>query len=200
MSTPLPAHPRVGALALAMVASLLAGCEGVTEPGGEPDPALGPCAPGPYFTVLPVEASAISYVLLLGQFNPPGDIVPRPQTGLQLRNNDLVPLRAVGDVEIVFVEQTRWLASPIREGHVDYSLTFEIPSCRAIFGEYQHIANLEPIFASALEGATCQVYSTESETLEACGRQVRIPVTAGRRLGDGGGGGPGLTSTCSIGG
>lgn len=186
----LPLFPLLAPLAL--LALLGTACSGVTEPGTEPEPDLGPCAPGPYFTVLPVEASAISYFLLLGHFNPPGDIVPRSQTGLQLRTNDLTPLRAVGDVEIIFVERTRWLASPTREGHVDYSLTFEIPGCRAIFGEYQHIANLEPVFASALDGATCQVYSTESETLEACGRQVQIPVAAGARLGDAGGWGSGL--------
>ena len=101
-------------------------------------------------------------------------------------------MRAVGDVEIVFVERSRWIESPARPGHVDHSLTFEIPQCRAIFGSVEHIAVLEPAFEAHLVDATCQVYSTESETLEACGTQVTIPVSAGQVLGQAGGWGTGL--------
>ena len=165
---------------------VLAGCSSST------DPDFGHCEPGPYFTELPVDASAIASFVILGEFNPPGDIVPRPQTGLQLTSNALTPVRAVGEIEIVLVERSRWISSPVREGHVDYSLSFEITGCPAIFGNYEHIAVLEPEFEAHLAGARCEVYSTESETLEACGRRVRIPVSAGDRLGQAGGWGTGL--------
>ncbi len=168
----------------ATLAILLVGCSSSTDSG--------PCEPGPYFTELPVDASRINWFVILGQFNPPGDIVPRPQTGLQLISNELTPVRAVGDIEITLVERTRWISSPMREGHVDYSLVFEIPACRSIFGNYEHIAVLEPELEAHLAGANCEVYSTESETVEACGRRVSIPVPAGYPLGQAGGWGTGL--------
>jgi len=147
----------------------------------------GPCEPGPYFTELPVPAEAIRYFIVLGQFGPPGDVFPRGQTGLQLVSTELTPVRAVGDITIRFVESTHWLDSPTREGHTDYSLTFEVPNCRAITGNYEHIAELEPALAERLVGASCEVYSTESETVRACGNRVSIPVTAGTVLGQAGG-------------
>jgi len=93
-----------------LLAAVIAGCSSSTDPG--------PCEAGPYFTELPVDGAAINWFVILGQFNPPGDIVPRPQTGLQLKSNALTPLRAVGDLEITLVESTRWIASSEREGHV----------------------------------------------------------------------------------
>jgi len=167
-----------------LLAAVIAGCSSSTDPG--------PCEPGPYFTELPVDGSAINWFVILGQFNPPGDIVPRPQTGIQLTSTDLTPVRAVGDLEITLVESTRWIASPEREGHVDYSLVFEVAGCREIYGDYQHIAVLEPDLEAHLSGARCEVYSTETETVEACGRRVRIPVSAGRVLGQAGGATTGL--------
>ncbi len=178
---------RRGVAAFLLVgAGMLVGCSDSSATDA------GPCEPGPYFTELPVDAGAISWFLVLGQFNPPGDIVPRPQTGLQLTSPALTPLRAIGDIDIVHIESSRWLASPTREGHVDYSLSFEVPACREIFGNFEHIAVLEPELEAHLAGASCEVYSTESETLEACGRRVRIPVAAGQPLGQAGGATTGL--------
>ena len=61
---------------------------------------FGNCEPGPYFTYLPVDEEQINYFLVLGQFNPPGDVFPRGQTGLQLKSRQLIPIYAVGDIEI----------------------------------------------------------------------------------------------------
>jgi len=174
-------------LRTAVVPILMAAAAGCSSPTDR-----GSCEPGPYFTQLPVDAEVIRSFVLLGQFNPPGDVFPRGQTGLQLTSTELTPLYAVGDIELRYVESTRWLASPTREGHVDYSLSFEVPQCRLIFGNYEHIAVLEPDLATHLGSATCEIYSTESETVEACGRNVRIPVAAGTVLGQAGGATTGL--------
>lgn len=177
----MPIRFPVAAALPILVSVLLPACSDPWDPSSEP------CEPGPYFTELPVAAEAINYFLVLGQFGPPGDVFPRGQTGLQLTSAALTPVRAVGDVEIIFVESSRWLASPTRPGHTDYSLTFRIPGCQVITGNYEHIAELEPRFAEHLARATCDVYSTESETLEACGTRVNIPVSAGEVLGQAGG-------------
>jgi hypothetical protein len=172
-----------------LLVGVLANCSSPSEADlSDPDPNdPGSCEPGPYFSELPVAAEAINYFIVLGQFAPPGDVFPRGQTGLQLVSTDLTPVYAVGDITIRHVESTRWLASPTREGHTDYSLAFQVPSCRVITGTYEHIAVLEPGFEALLAGATCEVYSTESETVEACGRRVAIPVSAGTVLGQAGG-------------
>ncbi len=146
----------------------------------EPD---GTCEPAPYFTHLPVAEEVISYFIVLGQFNPPGDVFPRAQTGLQLKSPDLTPLYAVGDIEITLVESTYWIESPTRQGHTDYSLSFEIPNCRAIYGNYHHIASLKPMLEAYLADAECETYSTDSETVESCGAYVNIPVSSGTVLG-----------------
>lgn len=172
---------RLRTVFVALVVGFVAGCSSPS------DSDFGSCEPGPYFTELPVAAEAINYFIVLGQFGPPGDVFPRGQTGLQLVSTDLTPIRAVGDVSIRLVESTHWLASPTRQGHTDYSLVFEVPNCRAITGNYEHIAVLEPQFEELLAGASCEVYSTESETLRACGRRVSVPVTAGTVLGQAGG-------------
>ncbi|MCC5907317.1 MAG: hypothetical protein JJU13_13985 [Balneolaceae bacterium] len=148
---------------------------------------FGVCEPGPYFTHLPVDEEQIDYFLVLGQFGIPGDIFPRGQTGLQLKRNELTPVYAVGDINIVFVESTRWLSSPFREGHTDYTISFEIPDCRVIFGNYEHIDQLIPDLEEYLADSECEIYSTESETVEACGTRVNIPVTAGTVIGHAGG-------------
>lgn len=145
------------------------------------------CEPAPYFTHLPVAEEVISYFIVLGQFNPPGDVFPRGQTGLQLTSSSLTPLYAVGDIEITRVESTHWLESPEREGHTDYTLSFEIPACRSIYGNYEHIASLEPDLEAHLSDADCEVYSTVSETVEKCGARVNISVSAGTVLGQAGG-------------
>ena len=102
-------------------------------------------------------------------------------------STDLTPIYAAGDLILRSVESARWLASPTRQGHVDYSLVFEVPSCPHISVSYGHIAELDPALEAELPGATCGVYSTESETLEACGNRVDIPVPAGTVLGQAGG-------------
>ncbi len=116
------------------------------------------CEPGPYFTQLPVDKESIAFFIVLGQFNPPGDVFPRAQTGLQLKSPDLTPLYAVGAIEITLVESTYWIESPTRQGHTDYSLSFEIPNCRAIYGNYHHIASLEPMLEAYLADAECEKY------------------------------------------
>lgn len=150
------------------------------------------CESGPYFTKLPVDKESIAFFIVLGQFNPPGDVFPRGQTGLQLKSSTLIPLYAVGDIEITRVESTHWLESPFREGHTDYSLSFEIPNCRAIYGNYQHVAGLEPMLEAYLADAECEIYSTESETVESCGAYVNIEFSSGTVLGQAGGATTGL--------
>ena len=163
----------------------LTGCSSATESNTDED--YGECEPGLYFTYLPVDEERINYFLVLGQFNPPGDVFPRGQTGIQLKNLELTPIYAVGDIEIRFVESTHWLSSPTREGHTDYTISFEIPNCRAIYGNYEHIAILNPDLEAHLSKSECEVYSTESETVEACGSRVKIPVSAGTVIGQAGG-------------
>ncbi|TVP53825.1 MAG: hypothetical protein EA351_14450 [Gemmatimonadales bacterium] len=145
------------------------------------------CEPGPYFTHLPVDGEAIRYFLVLGQFNPPGDVFPRGQTGLQLLSPALTPAYAVGDVDVIHVESTHWIASPTRQGHTDYAVGFRIPECPAITGQYGHLADLEPHLQAELSGAQCEIYSTIDETIESCETRLRIPVSAGTVLGQAGG-------------
>jgi hypothetical protein len=142
------------------------------------------CAPGPYFDHLPVNQEAIESMIVLGQFNPPGDVAPRPQTGVRFEPDAITPVYAVGSIRIVAVEQTTWLESPTREGHTDYSLAFEVEDCRRIRGIYGHIEVLSVDLDSALINPNCEVYSTESETVEACYTQVNITRHSGDILGE----------------
>jgi|GEM_PF-3393022 len=147
------------------------------------------CEPGPYFTHLPVDREEIASFNVIGQFNPPGDIAPNGQTGLQLRSRDLTPIYAVGDIVITLVESTHWIESPNRQGHTDYTLSFEIGGCRQIYGNYEHIASLMPQFLEQLEGSSvnCEVSSNPEETVRQCRINVQIPVEAGTLLGQAGG-------------
>jgi hypothetical protein len=108
---------------------------------------------------------------------------------LQLNSRDLTPIYAVGEIVITFVESTHWLESPTRQGHTDYTLSFEIVGCRQIYGNYEHIASLEPQFQELLEGGdvNCEVTTTPEEKVRQCATNVRIPVQAGTVLGQAGG-------------
>ncbi len=163
----------------------LTGCSSATESNSDED--FGECEPGPYFTHLPVDQEQINYFLVLGKLSPPGDVFPRGQTGIQLKRTGLTPVYAVGDVEIRFIERSRWLSSAFREGHSDYSISFEIPDCRAIYGNYEHMDILDESLEAYLADAECEIYSTESETIESCGTRVELPVSAGTVIGQAGG-------------
>lgn len=175
---------RKAAITSMFVTGLIALAAACSDGTGPHDAA---CEPGPYFTQLPVDGERISYFLVLGEINPPGDVFPQGQTGLQLVSADLTPAYAPGDVEITEVSSTLFLESPGRPEHLDYSLTFEIPECRPTFGVFHHLATLAPDLEARLEGATCETYSTESETVRTCVNRVEVPVTAGTVIGQAGG-------------
>jgi hypothetical protein len=146
-------------------------------------PRAAACEAGPYLTQLPVEQGLIESVSILGQFNPPGDIFPRGQTSLALNGSGLTPLYAPADVTITSVRVTHWLASAHRPDTSDYSISFEIDACPEIFGVFHHIPVLTTALESQLTQATCETYSTESETIESCSAFVRIPTSTGTVLG-----------------
>jgi hypothetical protein len=155
-----------------------AGCS-----GGPSGPGTAACEAGPFLTQLPVQQELIESVSILGQFNPPGDIFPRGQTSLALNGSGLTPLRAPGEITVISVRSTQWTGSPHRPDTTDYSISFEIASCPEIFGVFHHIPLLTPALQEHLSGATCETYSTGSETIESCAAFVKIPTGAGTVLG-----------------
>ncbi|TVR17247.1 MAG: hypothetical protein EA391_05380 [Balneolaceae bacterium] len=145
------------------------------------------CNMAPFFDHLPVNQEAIESVIVLGQFNPPGDVAPRPQTGLRLHPDTITPVYAPGDIVITEIERSTWLSSPNREGHSDYTIVFEIEGCRSITGNLEHMDFLIPELENELSGARCSSYSTESETIQSCQKSVNIRKTSGEILGQAGG-------------
>ncbi|TVQ01805.1 MAG: hypothetical protein EA359_13340 [Balneolaceae bacterium] len=145
------------------------------------------CDMAPFFDHLPVNEEAIESFIVLGQFNPPGDVAPRPQTGLRLHPDTITPVYAPGNIVITAVERSTWLNSPFREGHSDYTIVFEIDGCRSISGNMEHMDFLIPELENELSGARCETYSTESETVQSCLKRVKIKKQSGDILGQAGG-------------
>jgi hypothetical protein len=161
---------------LSLVALPLAACSDSTGPAAR-------CEGGPYLTHLPVEQSLIQEVSILGQFNPPGDIFPRGQTSLALNGSGLTPLYAPARSTILSVRSTTWSGSEFRADTTDYSISFEIDACPQIEGVFHHIPALTSALMARLADATCETYSTTSESVVSCTAFVRIPTDAGAVLG-----------------
>ncbi|MDH5301900.1 MAG: hypothetical protein OEW58_11115 [Gammaproteobacteria bacterium] len=149
-------------------------------------PACGGTIDTPLFAALPVAESAISEVIVFGELDPGGgDVIPNGQTGIRLAQQG-VQLVAPADAYIVAVKKATWLASPTRQGESDYTVVFR--PCTDVTVTFSHVATITPNLESYLGNATCEEYSTESETIRSCVAEgFEIPILAGDVLGTAGG-------------
>jgi hypothetical protein len=152
---------------------LVAGCGG--QPGAGED-----CPAPPYFTVLPVDESAIAFVTVIGGFSPPAHTLPSDHGGVYLTGQG-IPLRAPGAGTLTSIRRTRYLASPFRTGAQDFALDLSI--CGAVRVSLGHIVSLPDALEALIQPGGCQQYSTANETVEACYTRVSRPVAAGDPLG-----------------
>jgi hypothetical protein len=141
----------------------------------------GTCEEGPYFSILPVPLESIEAVIPLGQFNPPGDVYPRAQSGMM--NTGPVNVVVPGPIRVRSLRRTTWLASPTREGASDYSVSFTVQGCRPIEGVFGHLNGLAPDLDARLVDEHCETYSTEAETVEACSSNTDFTMAAGEAVG-----------------
>jgi hypothetical protein len=164
-----------------VVCALLVGCGGDRSADENPGQ---DCPAGPYLTNLPVAEDAIAFATVLGPFSPPAHTLPSDHGGLYLTRKD-VPLLAPGNLEVTAIRRTRYLASSIREGAVDFAL--ELRACSAVRVSIGHIVSLSPKLASYIQAQGCQTYSTANETVEACYTNLHQTVSAGELIGTVGG-------------
>src|SRR4051794_23071086 len=100
---------------LACLLVLGCGCaRSAPSPGGD-------CPVAPYFSVLPVDESAIASTTVIGGFSPPAHTLPSDHGGIYLNGQGVV-LRAPGDLTIVSVRRTTYLESSFRTGMKDFAL------------------------------------------------------------------------------
>jgi hypothetical protein len=158
---------------------LLAGCQGQPGAGDAAD-----CPAPPYFTVLPVDESAIASTTVIGGFSPPAHTLPSDHSGMYLDGQG-IPLRAPGAATLVSIRRTRYLASTFRTGAQDFALDLSI--CGAVRVSFGHIVTLPDALAALIQPGGCQQYSTANETVEACYTRVSRPIAAGDPLGTVGG-------------
>jgi hypothetical protein len=150
---------------------------------------------GPYFSTLPIADERIAEVIVLGQFNPPGDVFPRSQTGFRVTEGEASEVFAAGDLLLFSVASTEYLVSPGRQGEIDYKLAFLVNDCRQIHIVYAHLVTLSPALSAAFGNVQCEQYSTDIETVETCSAFVReknILISEGTVLGTAGANGWGL--------
>jgi hypothetical protein len=160
-----------------LLALLAAACS--KDPTG---PALQSCGTDPVFTVLPVALADIDAIVVIGGLGAPGHTLPTAHAGIYIANEGAL-VAAPGDMQITNIRRTRYLVSPTRQGHEDY--TVEFSSCREISGWFGHITTLDASFSSAsLAWRNCETYSTSVETIESCHASPRgLRLEAGDPLG-----------------
>lgn len=165
----------------------LAACGG-GDAGGSlgPDdpthPAFASCGSGPLFTRLPVDASLIDLVAVVGGVGAPGHTLPTAHAGIMTTRAD-VPLSAPGDLAITAVRRTRYVQSPTRQGELDFALDFQ--ACTQVRGWFGHVTRLaSTIDTTRFRWSECRTYDTAEERVEACtATGLRLFVRAGDALG-----------------
>jgi hypothetical protein len=160
-----------------MAVAMAAGC---SDGDKCPDPE------GPYFTLLPAPAERIDSVIVLGQFNPPGDIYPRSQTGFRIVQGEEFDVVAAGDMRLAGVRAVDYLEAPGLPARSDFSATVYVEGCRNIRVNYHHMTSLAPALAEHLVDAECEEYATESRTVRSCVAHVAdqtVMLPAGTLIG-----------------
>jgi hypothetical protein len=158
-----------------LLAAVLAMAAGCSEADKCPDPE------GPYFTLLPAPADRIDSVIVLGQFNPPGDIYPRAQTGFRIVQGEEFDVVAAGDMRLGSVRAVEYLEAPGFPARSDYSVSVVLEGCQNIRLYYHHMTSLASALAEHLVDAECEEYSTESRTVRSCSawlqdRKISLPA------------------------
>ena len=145
-----------------------------------------PCGPQPYFTVLPVPASRIDWVDVIGRLGAPSQTLPKGHTGAML-NSENVPVVAPGDISIDRLRRVRYLESPNRQGDEDYAIFYSV--CQDVTGHFGHVRSLDSAtFLADMKWVDCETYSTADETVESCETSnIDLRVRAGQPLGTVGG-------------
>lgn len=158
-----------------LVGALVLGACGEDSPTG---PTLDSCGAPPYFTELPVPASVIEAVPVVGGVDAPGHTLPTDHGAFFINSPD-IPVKAPGDMTIVGVGRSRQLEGA-GAGHVDYAIYFQ--ACQEVSGWFGHVVALAPSLSS-IEFGNCRTYSTPFATIEACeGREIDIQVRAGEEI------------------
>lgn len=149
-----------------------------------PSEADAECPAAPYFTVLPVKASAIASTAVIGGFSPPAHTLPSDHGGIYL-NGQGVTLRMPGDLTIIGIRRTTYVQSPFRTGMNDYAL--DLALCSAVRVTIGHIVTLTEAIERQIRPGGCDRYSTANETVDACYTRVHLPIPAGTEIGTVGG-------------
>jgi hypothetical protein len=155
---------------------------GSLGPDDSTHPAFAACGSGPLFTRLPVDASLIDLVAVVGGVGAPGHTLPTAHAGFMTTRAD-VPLVAPGDLAITAVRRTRYVQSPTRQGELDFALDFQ--ACTQVRGWFGHVTRLaSTIDTTRFRWSECRSYDTAEERVEACtATGLRLTVRAGDPLG-----------------
>ena len=169
---------------------LLVGCSG-DDPSTPPGNEGAECPDGPMLTVSPIAIEDLESVFPLGNINPSGHICPTDHMGLTIR----AEAGATAPVEVDLVSPgdlvvTRLSAQEfVNAGYADYGIGLE--ACDDIHVGFGHVTSLDPDlfgFAGDFSGWTLVSEEvTAEETYRYYTRTCDVSVSAGQRLGSGGG-------------
>ncbi len=148
-------------------------------------PAGAACGGDPYFSALPVALADIDAIAVVGGLGAPGHTLPTAHTGFMLRTEG-AQVRSPGAIQITKLRRTRYLTSPNRQGHEDYTADFQV--CKDISGWFGHLSSLSTAIPVPAGGwKDCDRYSTAFESIETCtARLDEVSLAPGQPLGTSG--------------
>ena len=127
------------------------------------------------FTVSPVDVNDITYIIPLGNLNPPEHTLPTEHMYPQLTSTG-IDIKSPGDIKILRVQTTKYLA----EGREDYGLTFAL--CKDVYGYFLHIKSLSPEIKSQITNEICHETYGDGK-YQSCSAEVNIELKAGEMIG-----------------
>ena len=164
----------------AVLTMALAACgQNLVGPAGEA------CGGDPHFTAIPVALGDIEAIAVVGGLGAPGHTLPTAHTGFILRTEG-AEVRSPGAIQITKLRRTRYITSPNRQGHEDYTAEFQV--CKDISGWFGHLSSLSTAIPVPDGGwKECERYSTALESIESCTARVdKVSLTAGQPMGTSG--------------
>lgn len=110
---------------------------------------------------------------------------PTAHTGFYLATEGAA-VHAPAEVQITGLRRTRYIVSPNRQGHEDYTVDFRL--CRDVSGWFGHLFRIvERLQVPESDWRDCQQYGTATETVQTCrATPDRVVVLAGEPIGTGG--------------
>jgi len=162
------------------------GCDDDDSEPDEADHGIPSCSEAgtPLFTALPLPASDFRSFVPLGNFNPPGHVLPTPHHYLYLTDHTTpVPVTAPGPMWITSVSSSE------HSSYTDYGMDFQV--CDAVSGTLGHLSSLAPEVLDAIGGTfedgDCESYEAGGTTYHMCRKTLLLEVEAGTVIGTAGG-------------